>query len=448
MRYSLLWRTVLVVNFAKGTRRPLASAVSRILFGYGVATVLGVMLTPAVRQVDIPAGLPWLLIANLVVLIGFVLGGLISLTMLAAQSAKTRQATLYNILRLQPLPKRVRWLTRTLPSFLVIGMLGLCGGLLLDIVVRTAGYSVMVVVGFWLAGLASGYGLSLLTKSRLVLSKAAIYALLIAGAVMLLDQSLKLDDPRHYTGLAWLVNAICLMPLYGFWQSYRHSNSTHIESGRSTTLALIPQFVSAHSWFLVKVWRNARTRSALSLALLLNSLVAVVLVIRRIAPSDPHALLFIGAMLAATFAGDVRGVIRRHMPPEMVLVRGLRGMVWSEVRAVLLCGIVIGLPLLFALHRHADNSFLFLLFYLCLQSFAVMAGLLASTLFVPAAGEAGSQFFTGIAATGALVAFPKLAQLSQTSYAKQSAYWLLAGVLLGLGIYIIEIIRRKTYGRT
>jgi len=172
------------------------------------------------------------------------------------------------------------------------------------------------------------------------------------------------------------------------------------------------------------------------------------MVLRHKIVSDPYSMLIIGGILAATFAGDVRGVMRRHVPPEIVLVGGAKGIAWSEVRAVIICGVLVGLPMLFALHGQIDDSIRFIFFYSSLQLFCSMAGLLASTLLVPGAGEAGTQFFTGVLATSALIVFPKFAHLSNVAYANQSLYWLVAGVILGWGIFITESLRRRNYGRT
>ena len=453
MRYRLLWRAMLIVNFAKGSVHPMSSAIGRIMFGYVALIVLAILLIPAVSRIDIPKGLPWLMVSNVICISGFVLGGLISITMQTSSQNKSRQTTLGTVIHVFPLPRRVRWLVRIVPNLIILTMLGICGAILLSQISRDIGYGVLsysslTLIGLLLLALFSGYGLTLLTYLRSILVKTIVYVLLVTLSVILFNKSLNIDSIQQSSIVWWVVDLICLAPMAGYWQNYRQSGKRLLISTQATTLALIPGYISAKSWFFVKIWRNLRTRNSLMLAVLLNSTIALVLIVRRITPSDPYGILFFGAMLASTFAGDVRGVIRRYLPPEMVLLRGLRGMVWSEIIVVLWCGVAIGLPVMLALVAHADNAIWFLLYYLVLQIFAVMAGLMASTLLVPASGETGVQFFTGILATVVLAGFPKLAKLSQINYINQCKYWLMAGILLGFGSYIIETIRRKSYGRS
>ena len=82
--------------------------------------------------------------------------------------------------------------------------------------------------------------------------------------------------------------------------------------------------------------------------------------------------------------------------------------------------------------------------YLTLQSAASLTGLLAGTIFVPAAGDLGSQFFAAALATTAVLAIPKFTHLGDHSPAVQSAAWLTIAAFSLASVALIEHQRRLT----
>ena len=451
MPNTLLLRTILAVTFAKGSSNPLTNALLRIGIGYGLAIVLAIALRGAVERVAIPVGVPLLVLVDVVLLFGFVLGGLVMLTMSAGRSEQDAYMKLQQMLWLLPLSRNVRWAIHIIAGVIALGMLGIFGALIAVFIVSNAslsGWDTSLLVCSWCSGLASGYGLTLLRRPQKYVLKSVVYVGVVGLSISLLNWVF--GHPAH--GLSeWamaVVIVLCMSPVAGYMQSYAH-NSTggSLQETKHVKHALIPLYVPPGSWFVVKIWRNSRTRGAFVFALFLNTVVSLSLVLRHTIVSQPYSMLLFGAILASTFAADIRGVMRRHNPPESLLVSGMRGLVWSEIRAVVALAVIVGLPLLFALHGQTDNSAMFVLFFGCLQLFGATSGLFASTLLVPSAGEGGTQFFTGMLATGFLVAFPKIAHLSDVAYSQQPSYWLLGSVVCIAGIFGIENIRRKTYGR-
>jgi len=144
-------------------------------------------------------------------------------------------------------------------------------------------------------------------------------------------------------------------------------------------------------------------------------------------------------MVAAAFASDVRGLIQRYRPPEIVALRGRWFFVASQIQTSLQAGMLIGLPLLLMLL--AKPSAATVLLYIAFQTAGTGLGLLASTIFVPQAGELAMQLFAALAPTIALSGILHYGRLASLPPLWQAGAWLAIGAGCMALILLIEIIR-------
>lgn len=448
MQHTKLFRTLLILHFAKGSVRPFRTAILRLAMTYLCALVFGYLLSRTMSQLTLPTDIPLRVVLGMVTGLGFVLGGLLMLTTQANQNGATKSAIFQRQLRLLPISPVIRWLLQIVPNLLVVGAIAVFGSMLITPISHALQQPTFALLAAWIAGLVSSYGFVLLPKPQHLVNKGVVFVAVIALAFRLLDWMFTSTGLFAVQVGPYVLLIMLAMPIAGLYDQYRHGYALRPSWQASNFAALMPKFIPTKAWFVVKLWRNVRSRNALLLAISLSALTAASIVIRHKVFTDPYPVLLFGAILAATFACEVRGLMRRHLPPEAPLLTGLRGLVWSQLGVVIVVGFVIGLPVFFALNHQAVNSFQFLIFYCYLQAFASCAGLLASTLFVPGNGESGAQFFAAILATSLLLGFPKIAKLSDVPYGRQMPYWIFSAVVLTGGVFVIENIRRKNYGRT
>lgn len=443
-----LLSTMLAVHFAKDSSRPLRGAIYRICAAYAFALVFGMLLSRSVARAELPVDVPLRVTAPIIMGFGYIFSGLLMLTMQANQQGAQRTLAFLRTTRLLPIAKPVRYITQIAPSLLVLGVLYAFGVQIILALAKSMQHPGWLLALTLAAGLLAGYGLLLMAWPRTALQKGFLFVAVVSTALWLLDWTLTSNSESAVQAGSYSMLALFSMSLVGLVHQYNFGYELPISEQASQLKPLIPGMLPYAAWFALKLWRNGRSRTAFFLAISLSLLTAISIVIRRKTFSDPYPALLFGAVLASTFACDVRGVLRRHLPPEMPLLHGLRSVVVAQVWTVLCIGLVVGLPVFFAVHSDASNSGHFLLFYVCIQLFASLGGLLASAVFVPAAGETGSQFFAAIMATGLLLGFPKAAGITGASPVSQAPYWLAAAACFSLFIYGIELIRRRSYGRT
>ncbi len=448
MRYKNLFKTLLIVNFAKESVNPFNSALIRILTAYLLAFIFGRYLQKPVVAANLPSNIPLSVVLAITLTIAFFLSGFLFLSISANNSYAGKTGVFKDVVRLMPVPKVVRWIINILPGLILIGIIDIFGSMILIAAAKSIQVNTLLLIGSWTLGLISGFSFSLAPRPKKLVHKGSLFVFVMVASFYLLDKLLVSESQVKLNTLAILIICLLLLPIASLYFIY--ANGLRIVPGikSQTEKQIIPNILPHSAWFLVKIWRNIRVRSSFFLALLLNFLTAAVIVIKHKSFEDPFGILLFGAILAATFACEIRGVMRRYFPPEMVLLKGIKGIVKSEIASVILIGILIGAPVMFAVHGQADNGFAFAVYYLVLQSYASLAGLLASTILVPGAGETGSQFFASILASTAVLLLPKAGHFTDVDYSKQFPYWLIAGIAVGIVIYITEIIRRYNHGRS
>lgn len=437
---------MIVVHFAKQSINPLHNAIFRLLVGFGGAVGLGLIVSGAVKHATLPLDLPLSMLMSMALAVGFIIGGFVILAISSSQSAAQKGTVFQRVVKVMPLSKFTRWILCILPSILVIFILGVFGSIVIYSASKVMMAQWLPISLAWMVGLFCGFGCIILSQPKSTVLKGLLFMTIVAVLLLIFDKILNAQTDTARTNLLRILNVIILFPLIGFFQAYQKGELISSYRQNATEVPLIPKVLPVGAWFLVKLWRNRRTRGSLLLASVLSTTTAVSIILRHKVFEEPYGLLLFGAILAATFACDVRGVMRRNIPPEMVLLNGTRGIVKAEIWAVTFCGILIGLPMLVALNSSVDNPILFIVFFVAIQNFASLAGLLASTIFVPGAGDTGSQFFAAVLASTAVITLPKIGHFSDVTYNSQSMYWIVASFIFGLAIYLTELYRRKNYG--
>jgi len=193
--------------------------------------------------------------------------------------------------------------------------------------------------------------------------------------------------------------------------------------------------------------RNRRTAVSFSFCLLLSVAVSGLLIVRHAIVGTEWFVL--GALLATTCAADIRGIVRRYKPAEVNALNGITFFVFSELQAVFVLTLLIGLPLFVtvAIQAQAISLAAQWLLFLSLQLAAGSIGLAASTAGVPANGEVVTQFFTTVAPMLVVSGLLHFGHLQSLNIPEQALIWLTLVVIGVVFCLIVEKGRSKNYGR-
>ena len=447
MRRKLI-KTVLIVHFSKASRRPFLQATLRIIGSFCIAVVIANKLRLTMASVSLPPGIPLDIALVVTALLGFMMAGLLLLTLQISGVTNSRGGALTSNMRLWPIPANQRWALDILPPFVLLSIIGVFGSILLAPVASDMLLPSIWVVMSWVIGLASALGLTKLTIPRSTLLRSILFVSISFAGFRIVDLVLTGTNlwVEHYGIL--IVAILLFLPVTGLWQSYNKGYLLVAQKQRVDFKPFFDRYVPLSAWHFVKLFRNKRTRHSFILALGFNLVVALAILAKNTIPGDPSGILMIGGVLAATFACDVRGIVRRSKPPEIILLGTVKYFVKSEIMSVTLLGLIIGLPLLFVINHMIIVSPMLVLYFVSLQIFSSGCGLLSSTLLVPGDGEVGSQFFTAVLALSGIVAVLKFADIADVSDFSQSLRWLLSSIAAYIGLFIIEKFRRSYYGRT
>ena len=447
MLSSQLFKTIIMVHFSSDTGSPLNSALQRMALGLGVSVLLALTLAKAISRAILPYGLPDSVIFSLSMSVGFIIGGFVMMAM-HTMNGDHRKNTYNTILSMLSISKTSRWIANEIPMFFVLCIVAIFGGILLH-----AAASVMLVSGFvaisgWIIGLYSGYGCLLIDVAGRKLPSVLIFVTIVGLVGLLFDKLLLSGSNGNRYNLLLVINLLVIAPLFGHLQLYLRGARNSLARNKFISRPLIPDRVPYVGWYLVKMFRNQRTRGSLLIALSLSLTAAASIIIRGKTFADPYQVLLFGGVLAATVACDVRGVMAKYCPPEIILLKGTSGLVRAELLAVGILGVCIGLPIGITVIGSSGEWLLFAAYLVAVQWFSSAAGLMASTLFVPGNNDTAGQFMSAVIAICAIFALPRLGQFSSTTTISQLVYWLGSSMLFVMVINLIENYRRRNYGRS
>ena len=211
---------------------------------------------------------------------------------------------------------------------------------------------------------------------------------------------------------------------------------------------ILPAKLLEHYWFLVKVIRNQRTIQGFLFSLIISISIATAIYIRHLAEISYWLWLIVGGILAGAFAADVRGLSRRYKTAEIFCLKGTSYMLSSQFVSTYILALVINIPLLLVMFTF--SSWQIIAPFICIQFAAVAVGLLASSIFVPQAGEPGSQFMSATLSTILLLGAYKLISMVDLleSVTMVGFSWILYGLICYILMSIVENNRKRNYGYT
>src|SRR5690606_6318274 len=105
----------------------------------------------------------------------------------------------------------------------------------------------------------------------------------------------------------------------------KNKTITHSKVLSSSEVQLIPKILPPSSWFVIKLWRNKRTKNSILQSIVVVILISSFISIKNKQFSDPYPILMISGLVSAIIAGEARGIMRRYLPPEIILIRGVKG---------------------------------------------------------------------------------------------------------------------------
>jgi hypothetical protein len=389
----------------------------RLLAASTASVALGLSLARSLKRSGLPSGLPADWLGAVVMTSGFVLFGLI---LLSIGTALSRTDALTRLISTLPLPSSTRRLVVLIPPTIILAI--------------TLAFVAPVVMvlnlpfgpAYFLAGAAAALALILAPGFSPAL-KALAFALLTGAAIWLLT--------RSQTALVYLILALPYLGLI----SRHHIHRSTLPYRR---LVRLPNRSLPRWWFVLKLVRNRRSQLALGFSLALSIITAIAIAWRGLGAFAGAGWLIMSAVLTAAIACDIRGLSPRHKAPEVEALGGLHYFLSSQTRAAMLVAVLPPLPLIAVLLPHVPAAEL-LSYGLALQTAALMLGLLAGSIFVPRGGDTGSQFFAATLSTSALLLIPKLFQSQPLGH--HTLAWLAVAATAFAFIPIIETLRRHRY---
>lgn len=443
-----LFHTMLIVHFSKNSNKPIVNVYQKIIVGLFSALFFGVLLSKGIANAQLPIGIPLNLLFTASLTVGFIIGGFIVLTLYSSESISNINNVFSRIVKMLPISKAMRFIIAVSPILIIYILVGLFIG---NLIISASNVMLVppykLIIGFFL-GLLSGYGFILMKQPTKKHRKAFVFIIIVILNSFLFDKLLTIESSNFRSVINIFIDVMLLIPLIGFYDLYKYGINSSVSNNFEIQIQQIPNKIPYYAWFLVKLWRNKRTRSSFLIALCLSTSGAISIIIRNKTFYEPYQLLLFGAILSSTFACDIRGVMSKNQPPEIVLLSGVKGIIKTEYLSAFICGILIGLPMLLALTRSSENVIHFYLFYFAVQLFSSIVGLLASTIFVPTSSDTGGQFLSALLAISLIFSFPKITNIAEINYPAQSIYWIIGSIIFGFVIYLIELIRRKNYGST
>lgn len=445
MRFRRLFITNLATTFSKGSQKPVQSLVIKMSLAVAVAVMLSRVIAKIIDHTQLPVDVPLRITAVIIMSLAFILCGLLLLVSQPGQEAY--QGSFARITRLMPLPKPVRYLLQLAPSLTAVLLVILLGSTALGSVAKGIGQPFVVLELCWVAGALSGLGLQFMVWLRSKLYKVAYFVASTTLAVVGLEKIYNTSSSFVVCTVPYLLMFVVLFPLVGLIHQYLFGYISKLAVVDQNHRQQLPELLPFKAWLGLKLWRNVTVRNSLLATVLLSGLMAATIILRRQLIADTYPILLFCALLASTFSTEIRGVLRRYMPPESVLITGMRGLITQQLGVVYLLGIIIGLPLFFSVNGQAADSNRFAITFLCMQAYAVAAGQFVGAVLMPGGSETGTQFFASLLA-GALVAFyPKYTHIADMSFSMSSVTWLAGAMMWAVLVYITEAIRRKSYGR-
>lgn len=443
MNYQII-KLSLASSYGKRSANAYKAAIYRLALSMFLSVLLGLLLVRIISHNSLPQVLPTLWLVSLFGLISYAAMGFIGF--MVVSPLESSGANLYKQSIVWPMAKKSILLLRLLPYFVIWFLLLVVMSIVSVVLAVKLSVPFLYLMSGAIVCSLSGLLICVTSRPRPILLRVAVFSLTIFISGLLIQKSF--DELKVWiAGLSMTVIISQLVFLLSTEGVVRKSYKKSLLDIHKLRLDKYSSKVY-RVWFALKLLRNKRALNSLIFCLGLGSLIAIVLIKRRIIAShDDVGWLMFSALLAAAFSCDVRGTLRLFKAPEISGFTGVSSFVKTEALTTMVFSLIIGLPILISIILANIAPFVtVLIFYFSVQLGAAMLGLLASTYFVPQAGDIGAQLFASLCAIGMLFGLPKVTNLSDYSLIGQSYGWAAISLLSVVAINLIEFQRRKHYG--
>ncbi|HJQ07880.1 MAG TPA: hypothetical protein VJ836_00180 [Candidatus Saccharimonadales bacterium] len=418
-----LYKASVAAAFGGGNKHPMRTGVGRLGCLAGACLGLGAILSSGVNSLELQAVHHIPLVFFIVVLIVQIIVGLV-LVGAAGMHWALQRDTFSKLLLVLPISTTKRWLLLSLPSLILALLALLFLSLPLAALCTKLGLSLLLLVPAAFIGTVSALGLTQSLPSRIGWIKVLFIPLALWTEYKLLHiiaTQYQTEQTTPYPSLLFGTIVFACISLVGL-QAYsvQKDIATAARLKKVRTGALPPAW-----WCLKKIWRSPATRFSLLAAATLS---AGSLVLRQHLAMPADVLILIAALLAGTFAADIRALVRKVRPAEIIVLRGSIRYVHTFLLAAIIAGAAAVLPVLLYIQE--------LQLYLPLIV-GIAAGIFAGSAIVPQTRDITAQVGATLLTVGVLFVLPQL-PLLQAFYSGHSLLYesLLVTVLVISTFYI------------
>ncbi|HSX29420.1 MAG TPA: hypothetical protein VLE73_02575 [Candidatus Saccharimonadales bacterium] len=431
-----IYTVAIAHSFGSGSKRPFHAAIARLsMFGIAAAT-MSLLVGHGLQKLPLsPVPHAWLLAcpASVVVQAAAVCSLVIAMGIMRVDMHER----FIRLLLIWPLTARTRWALYMLPSLILVLLSTLLVAWPLAVALTQLGLAVPLIIAAFIAGCA--------TALALVQSVPRNYSPLLLAWIpcnlwleyAMLTRIGNASLPLHTRGwyAAALASVFALLIALALRTVKRLTTTlTTVQSQTHNHRALPPAV-----WFLAKLLRSPSSRISFVGCLAISLFVSIGA--RRQGATEPAAISLIGALLAASFATDIRARARRVWPAEITALRGSLNFVGIYLlHAFLGCMLAIS-PIIFTLTTLPYHWSLATGLHTCLQlSIGICAGASAGSILVPEGRDISSQFTAGIIVLAILFAAPQLSSLQHLPLAWRN---ITDGIVIAVLLVIIFAIEYK-----
>jgi hypothetical protein len=397
---KLAYKAALAHAFGRGSNRPARAAALRLACLAAGALGLDIVFAwTANGLVLLPPAHPNMLFFSC----AFVMQIIVVVTLLSGAGVLSDDTDSFaRLLKTLPLSPAHRSILLLLPTLVLTGFALLLTTGALMVLMRALAVPMPLVLAGSVVGALCGFGLArglpVCIGVRLGCIAAVTYAEYKLSTILYTQKDIHVGAAVAYGMVLAVLVGLCVHTIL------RRGNSP--PRTRRGTIVRMP-WAPPLFWPTKQLLRRRSMLLSLGVGLLLSAGLAVLCMRQNAA--DPSILGLLGALLAGSFASDIRALARRHRPAEITALRGTLYFVCMQAITAYLGGFIIAAPLLWTLAPTIPVGFITQLIV------GISVGLLCGALIVPEARDIMSQFLAVALILALLVGLPQVPITSQLS---------------------------------
>jgi hypothetical protein len=415
--------------------QPLTAGKRQLAVVFSGALGLGIFFRYLTSTLPLADELPFRWMFVLLFTAVYIFAGLIFCLFYANGQAAGRKISL--TLQILPLSRQQRWYFSVLPSLFMASLLMIMTVPPLALLGRSGGLPDILTAVLSLLAITSAAGLTIYRRADTI-----IILLALAAVTALLPKLLQLAVRPGFLANLFLWPILLLMGFTGYLGWYRSFTREPLQLLVKRRMAWASYLKL--QWFWTKLMRNTEAGRSWMVSIAMATLLAGILIWRQVAATNSLGWFFFCAVLAVSFATEVRAASRHYRTPEIVSVKNVSHFVLSEWLATMTCAVFMGLPVLAAV-MWATRDLQLIVTFVSLQLFAGSLGLLVGSLIVSEDHNLGSQFISACLASCLLFLMPKALGLTNFGIREQSIGWAGLAAICLLITYLAEYKRRLHY---